>query len=404
MNIRPIPAHDAMLMAREHLAATGWVTPRNESFRHLPPPPAALWLEQDAGSSTLANGGWSINALGGGTPSGITARTLDATNTVQRAELFADLTAPDDGDAAPFAWAHRALCTTGLRLRVQAGTERQPTQLELRHQSTDPVEAPLLVLDIAEGVHCILRELHLPGDTATPGGKVQNLQIHVSLGRGAHLQHLRVVAPHANDRCAHIVHMHLSEDARYVQSLVAGGSSYHLQRSQVLLSGAGAFAHIAGLACAASTQFEQQVLMRHAAARTKSHTEALVLASGKAHTVANANTHIASGSDEADVHQRLVGIPLGGQPRLVLRPHLEIYHDNVQAAHGATWGALPQDALFYARQRGLDEAAARALIIEGMANALLSRAFPEVETWEALTQSDAVQHVLRQVLEGNHHG
>ena len=60
------------------------------------------------------------------------------------------------------------------------------------------------------------------------------------------------------------------------------------------------------------------------------------------------------------MRQRLAGVPLAGQPRLILRPHLEILH-------------VVEDALFYACQRGLDDAAARALIIEGMAQALLDR-------------------------------
>lgn len=402
MHIRPTTAHDAMLMAREHLAAIGWIGKKNESFRHLPPPSAADWLEQAAVTPLAENSGWTLTMLAGGTPAGVTARELSATDTAQRAELFADLDLPGDGDAAPFAWAHRALCTGGLRVRLEAGTATQPTQLELRHQPTGQVEAPLLVLDIAEGAHCVLRELHRADDIPNTGGKVQNLQLHVRLARGASLQHLRVIAPHADDRCAHIIHAQVGDNARYVQAFVAGGSSYHLQRSDVLLTGAGSSAHIAGFTCAADTKLEQQVFMRHAAAQTTSHSEALVLASGKAHTVANANSHIAAGSDEADVHQRLVGIPLGGQPRLILRPHLEIYHDNVQAAHGATWGALPEDALFYARQRGLDAGAARSLIIEGMANALLSRCFTNAVTLDALTQGDALQGVLRQVLETNH--
>lgn len=397
MNIRPITAEEAMQMAREHLATTGWVAPRNESFRHLPPPPAALWLERAAELPAPVSG-WTLSALAGGAPEGAVARTLDATDTAQRAELFAGLSLPGDDDAAPFAWAHRALCTSGLRVQVGGGTEQQPTQLDLQHRPSQAVEAPLLVLDIAEGAHCVLRERHAAGGAGT----VQNLQMHVRLGRGASLQHLRILAPHTDDRCAHVVHAEVGEDARYVQAFVAGGSSYHLQRSQVLLGGAGASAHIAGITCAADTQFEQQVFMRHAAVRTTSHSEALVLASGTARTVANASTHIAAGADEADVRQRLAGIPLGGQPRLVLRPHLEIYHDNVQAAHGATWGALPEDALFYARQRGLDAAAARALIIEGMAQALLARAFPDAAMLDELAQGDGLRSVLRQVLETAH--
>jgi len=97
--------------------------------------------------------------------------------------------------------------------------------------------------------------------------------------------------------------------------------------------------------------------------------------------VSNAYTRIAPGADGADVRQRLTGIPLAGHPRLVLRPHLEILHDNVQAAHGATWGALPEAALFYAAQRGLNDARARALITEGMARALLERGWATARCW-----------------------
>ena len=405
MDIHLITADAAMLMAREHLAVTGWIPRKNETFRHLPPPPAALWLEQAAQNPSVAKSGWTVSTLGGtptDTPTGVTARTLSATDTVQREELFANLELPGDDDAAPFAWAHRALCTVGLRLRVESGTAQHPTQLDVRYQPTGQVEAPLLVLDIAEGVHCVLRELHLAGAESTSGGNVQNLQLHVHLAHGASLQHLRVIAPHTDDRYAHVVHAQVGEDARYVQAFVAGATTYHLQRSQVLLAGTGSSAHIAGLTCAAGMKFEQQVFMRHAAARTTSHSEALVLASGKAHTVVNAKTYIAAGADEADVHQRLAGIPLGGQPRLVLRPHLEIYHDNVQAEHGATWGALPDDALFYARQRGLDANAARSLIIQGMANALLARSFTDAATLDALTQGAGLESVLMQVLEAPH--
>ncbi|MCA8887510.1 MAG: Fe-S cluster assembly protein SufD [Parvularculaceae bacterium] len=46
------------------------------------------------------------------------------------------------------------------------------------------------------------------------------------------------------------------------------------------------------------------------------------------------------------------------------KPELEIYADDVQCAHGSTAGALDENAIFYMRQRGLDDAAARALLIE----------------------------------------
>lgn len=138
--------------------------------------------------------------------------------------------------------------------------------------------------------------------------------------------------------------------------------------------GAQAQARSAGVLLADAANLEQQVHVAHAAAHTASAVDMLALGNGSARIVANAHTRIEPGADEAQARQRLSGIPTAGQPRLVLRPHLEIHHDRVQAAHGATWGALPEDALFYAMQRGLDERAARALILQGMAGAALARA------------------------------
>jgi Fe-S cluster assembly protein SufD len=144
----------------------------------------------------------------------------------------------------------------------------------------------------------------------------------------------------------------------------------------------------------AGTALDRQVRVSHAAAHTASAIDGLALAYGDARAVLNAHTRIAPGAEEAVARQRLSGVPTGGQPKLVLRPHLEILHDKVQAAHGATWGALPEDALFYARQRGLDEQRARGLIVEGMARAVLERSLGDAELLETLAVDDRLARVV----------
>ncbi|MBS0292773.1 MAG: SufD family Fe-S cluster assembly protein [Proteobacteria bacterium] len=368
-----------ILAARAHLQQQGWVARRSEAFHHLPPPPLAQWLgnahEETCAAPVLSGAGWTLHPLGSHAASGIHARWLDALAPAERAELFAGLPQPGDGEAAPFAWAQRALCRLGLRLRIGAtpGKEREPVWLELRHQPRAQAEAPLLVLDVDPGVRCVLIEIHERQADGCGHQVAQNLHAHVRLGAGAELQHLRVVSPGDADSVAHHIHASLAAGAQYAQALVATSAGYHLQRNSIDLQGQGARACSAALVLAGGQQIDQQTYTRMQAMHSRSQVEALVLAQGRAHAVANAHTRIAPGCDEADVHQRLMGVPLSGNPRLILRPHLEILHDNVQAAHGATWGALPEDALFYARQRGLDEASARALIIEGMARALLER-------------------------------
>lgn len=369
--------------ARERLQTQGWIARRSEAFHHLPPPALQDWLGTQAGvvdeASLPAGAGWTLRLPHAQAATSVQARWLDALDPAQRAELMAGLPSPEsgsgDGAAAPFTWAHRALCRRGLRLRVAAtpGREREPVRLELHHQPGAAAEAPLLVLDVEAGVQCVLIETHERPAADGLSAVAQNLHAHIRLAQGAQLQHLRVAAPLADDRVAHHLQVHVAAGAAYAQALVATGASYHLQRSHITLQGAGASARQAALLLLADGKLDQQTYTDLQAAQAVSQVETLALAQGRAHAVANAYTRIAPGSDGADVRQRLAGVPLAGQPRLILRPHLEILHDNVQAAHGATWGALPEDALFYARQRGLDDAAARALIIEGMAQALLDR-------------------------------
>jgi Fe-S cluster assembly protein SufD len=55
------------------------------------------------------------------------------------------------------------------------------------------------------------------------------------------------------------------------------------------------------------------------------------------------------------------------------KPSLEIYADDVICGHGATAGAITDDALFYMQSRGLDEDSARVLLVKGFASEILER-------------------------------
>lgn len=397
------------LAARSRLATRGWIPKNSESFRHIPPPALEVWLGGAAGAPTLgceasplAGAGWTLHPIVNTRQARVDARWLDAADAAQRAELFAGLALPGDGDAAPFAWAHRAAVRRGLRLRIGGGHETGETVwLQLRHQPREAVESPMLVIEVAPNVRCVLIETHEHEHTDCDHAIVQNLQVHLQLGAHATLQHMRIAHPRADDRIAHHLHARLGRGARYDQALIASGSRYHLQRSEIELHAAQASARSASVLFAAGSVMEQQLRLSHAAAHTHSAVDALVLASGRAQAVVNAHTRIAPGADEADVRQRLSGIPTSGQPRLVLRPHLEIHHDKVQAAHGATWGALPEDALFYAQQRGLDERRARGLIVEGMARAVLERGLDDPELLRTLALDErlaaaAARHLASQ--------
>ena len=91
--------------------------------------------------------------------------------------------------------------------------------------------------------------------------------------------------------------------------------------------------------------------------------------------------------------QQSRNILLSRTARITTQPQLEIYADDVKCSHGATVGQMDAEAILYMRQRGLSEAQARRLQIEGfvgdvvtrcgiepLCGAILERAAAKIET------------------------
>ena len=68
-------------------------------------------------------------------------------------------------------------------------------------------------------------------------------------------------------------------------------------------------------------------------------------------------------SFKTDAHQTDRNLCLTPEARMIARPELEIYADDVKCSHGSTVGQLDQQAMFYMRTRGIPEAEARMLLM-----------------------------------------
>ena len=77
--------------------------------------------------------------------------------------------------------------------------------------------------------------------------------------------------------------------------------------------------------------------------------------------------YVAPDAQRTDARQQSRNILLSDTARIDTLPQLEIYADDVKCSHGATVGQLDDEPILYMRQRGLDEATARRLQIEGFA-------------------------------------
>lgn len=100
------------------------------------------------------------------------------------------------------------------------------------------------------------------------------------------------------------------------------------------------------------------------------------VAGGTASCEFNGMVYVAQDAQQTDARQTSRNIVLGDEARIVTKPQLEIYADDVKCSHGATVGQLDDEAILYMRQRGLSEAQARRLQIEGFVRDIVSQAGP----------------------------
>ena len=83
--------------------------------------------------------------------------------------------------------------------------------------------------------------------------------------------------------------------------------------------------------------------------------------------------YVAPDAQRTDARQQSRNILLSETARITTQPQLEIYADDVKCSHGATVGQMDADAILYMRQRGLSEAQARRLQIEGFVGDVVGR-------------------------------
>jgi Fe-S cluster assembly protein SufD len=118
------------------------------------------------------------------------------------------------------------------------------------------------------------------------------------------------------------------------------------------------------------------LVTRHNVADCKSNSTIKSVASGRAVAEFKGLVYVAQDAQRTDAKQLNRNIELGGG-RVYSEPQLEIYADDVKCSHGSTVGQLDEQALYYMRQRGISEADARRLQIEGFVQDVVSRCHME---------------------------
>ena len=137
-------------------------------------------------------------------------------------------------------------------------------------------------------------------------------------------------------------------------------------------------------------QIDNQSIIQHRAPRCFSGQLFKGIVNNKSKTVFNGIVRIENDCEEAKSEQLHKSMMLDERSEVNVKPQLEIFHDDVKAAHGSTVGQMELEELFYLQSRGISKDEAIAMLLKGFVKEpVLSL---EDRFLQMLMQEDLIDH------------
>ncbi len=122
-----------------------------------------------------------------------------------------------------------------------------------------------------------------------------------------------------------------------------------------------------------SDHIDNSTLLHHHVGNTKSDQLYKGILSGHSRAVFNGQLVIALDAQKSDAAQLNQTLLTSDHAEMDTKPQLEVYADDVKAAHGASIGRLSEDEIFYLQSRAIPRAKAFEMLAKGYVTEVLSR-------------------------------
>jgi Fe-S cluster assembly protein SufD len=206
------------------------------------------------------------------------------------------------------------------------------------------------------------------------GGYLAHAGLVFSLGEGAVVERIVLAADDAEGVSVSQAEVELSPGSAFAQTIVVGGGRRQRIETRVRHPGGHAALRLDGIYLLADKRHADlttEVVHAGLDGTTEQLTKGVVR--DQARGVFQGRIVVTEGADKTDARMGHHALILSDRAEVDAKPELEIYADDVSCAHGNTVGALDEDALFYARQRGIPEAEARAMLTEAFIGEVIDR-------------------------------
>ena len=205
-------------------------------------------------------------------------------------------------------------------------------------------------------------------------GSVSQATLSFTLGEGATLERVVLAQDHEDAVSVSQAEVLLAPKSDYAQTVVASGARRQRIETHVTHPGGHAALRLDGVYLLAGKRHsDQTTVVTHESldGTTVQLTKGVVR--DQARAVFQGKIVVAEGADRTDARMGHHALILSDRAEVDAKPELEIYADEVACAHGNTVGALDEDAMFYARQRGMPDDVARAMLTEAFIGEVIDR-------------------------------
>ena len=206
------------------------------------------------------------------------------------------------------------------------------------------------------------------------GGSVSQTTLMIDLAEGAAIERVVLTQDHEDAVSVSQANVQLAAKAEYGQTTVASGARRQRLETRVVHPGGHATLRLDGVYLLAGKRHsDQTTVVTHQGVDGVTAQLAKGVVRDQARGVFQGRIVVTEGADHTDARMGHHALILSDRAEVDAKPELEIYADDVACAHGNTVGALDEDAMFYARQRGMSEEGARALLTEAFIGEVIDR-------------------------------
>lgn len=267
-----------------------------------------------------------------------------------------------------------AFAQTGIVLYVPKGVVvEEPLHSVLWGPGADLAHISHLLVLVDEGASVTyIHEAASPDEIGTNSFHAGLVEIQVMPGASLRFVELQSWGRHVWNFSHERVRVERNGNLDWIFGAI--GSRLTKNFSELDLAGEGSTGRMSGFYFTDGDQhLDHDTQQNHFAPRTTSDLLFKGALKGKSRSVWQGMIYVAKDAQKTDGYQANRNIILSDQARADSIPGLEILADDVRCTHGATVGKLEEEPLFYLKSRGIPQAEAEKLVVEGFFDPIFQR-------------------------------